>query len=157
VWLSEISDPQTVIASAEAGELPFVVDATHIDMLGLNDREIAHHGRFDPDGPIDSKSDIDSVMRRRPDIIQSTLRSKRFEQVSPRGNRINRRSNMAAGLLNHPLFIAEYLFVRNAPYAAHDRALFLRRDYWANHPKRDLMDCIPVLQTAMYPPRSVSP
>jgi len=157
VWLSEITDTQTVIASAEAGELPFVVDATHIDRLGLNDREIAHRGRFDPDGPIDSKSDIDSVMRRQPDIIQSTLRSKRFEQVSPRGNRIIHRGDMAAGLLNHPRFIADYLFVRNAPYTAHDRALFLRRDYWASHPKRDLMDCIPVLQTAIYPPRSVSP
>ncbi len=157
LWLSELSDSQTVIASAEAGELPFVVDATHIDMLGLNDREIAHRGRFDPDGPIDSKSDVDSVMRRRPDIIQSTLRSKRFEQVSPRGNRILHRGEMAAALLNHPSFVSEYLFVRNAPYAAHDRALFLRRDYWANHPKRDLMDCIPVHQTAIYPPRSISP
>ncbi|MGE4605625.1 MAG: hypothetical protein AAEJ52_02665 [Myxococcota bacterium] len=157
VWLSEISDSQTVIASAAAGELPFVVDAIHIDMLGLNDREIAHRGRFDPDGPIDSKSDIDSVMRRRPDIIQSTLRSRRFEQVSPRGNRILHRGEMEAALLNHPSFVAEYLFVRNAPYEAHDRALFLRRDYWANHPRRDLMDCIPVLQTAIYPPRSISP
>jgi hypothetical protein len=157
LWLAEISDAQTVVASAEAGELPFVVDATHIDMLGLNDREIAHHGRFDPDGPIDSKSDVDSVMRRRPDIILSTLHSKRFEQVSRQGNRILHRSDMAAGLLNHPSFVANYLFVRNAPYATHDRAVFLSRDFWANHPKRDLMDCVPVHQTAIYPQRTVSP
>ncbi len=154
VWLSEISDSQTVIASAAAGELPFVVDAVHIDMLGLNDREIAHQGRFDPDGPIDSKSDIDSVMRRRPDIIQSTLRSGRFKQASSRGNRILHRGEMEAALLNHPIFVAEYLFVRNAPYEANDRALFIRRDYWAQHPKRDLLDCVPVLETAIYPPQA---
>jgi len=150
VWLREISGPDTVIASAAAGELPFVVDAVHIDMLGLNDREIAHHGRFDPDGPIDSKSDIDSVMRRRPDIIQSTLRSGRFERVSPRGNRILHRGEMEAALLNHPVFAAEYLFVRNAPYEQNDRALFIRRDYWAKLPTRDRLDCIPVRDTPIY-------
>lgn len=151
LWLSEITDSQTVIASAAAGELPFVVDAVHIDMLGLNDREIAHNGHFDPSGPVDSKSDIDSVMRRRPDIIQSTLHSGRFERVSPRGSGIIHRSEMESALLNHPVFVDEYLYVRNAPYESRDRALFLRRDYWAEHPMRDQLDCIPVRRTAIYP------
>lgn len=151
LWLSEISQPDSTIASAAAGELPFVVDAVHIDMLGLNDRDIAHHGRFDPNGPVDSKSDVDSVMRRRPDIIQSTLSPDRFERVSPRPGWIWHRAAMASAMLNHPIFRSEYLFLRNAPYEFRDRALFLRRDFWEDHPLRDSLDCIPVTETAMYP------
>lgn len=151
VWLSEISLPDTTIASAAAGQLPFVVDAVHIDMLGLNDRDIAHHGRFDPKGPIDSKSDVDSVMRRRPDIIQSTLYPQRFENVSPRPGQVWHRAAMTSALLDHPVFRSEYVFVRNAPYGPRDRAILLRRGFWEAHPLRDSLDCVPVTQTAMYP------
>lgn len=150
VWLAELSTPQTVVASAAAGEMPFVVDARHIDMLGLNDREIAHRGRFDPDGPVDSKSDVDSVMRRRPDVIQSTLRSGRFDRASPRGNRILHRGEMEAALLSHPDFVRDYLYVRNAPYEFRDRAIFVRRDFWSAHPQRARLDVVPVRRTAIY-------
>jgi hypothetical protein len=153
VWLARIAGPDAVIASAAAGEMPYLVDAQHVDMLGLNDREIAHQGRFDADGPIDSKSDIDSVMRRRPDLIQSTLHSGRFEEVSPRENRILHRGEMEAALLNHPDFVRDYLYVRNAPYEFRDRALFVRRDFWNAHPDRNLLDTVNVLDTAIYPKR----
>jgi hypothetical protein len=58
---------------------------------------------------------------------------------------------MASAMLNHPIFSSEYLFLRNAPYEFRDRALFLRRDFWEDHPLRDSLDCIPVTETAMYP------
>jgi len=43
----------------------------------------------------------------------------------------------------------EYVFVRNAPYDRMDRAAFLRADFWKNHPRRDMLDCVPVNQTAL--------
>ena len=98
-----------------------------------------------------SDTEMTESAERRPDIIQSTLTGKRFEKVSPRLNRIVHRGEMEAGLLNHPDFMEEYLFVRNAPYAVRDRAIFVRRSFWAAHPLRDMMRCVPVTQTAIYP------
>ena len=30
-----------------------------------------------------------------------------------------------------------------------DRAVFLRRDFWDTHPRRDTLDCVPVVETAL--------
>jgi hypothetical protein len=50
-WLASLATPTTTISSSYGGALPFVVDAVHIDALGLNTPYIARHGTFDPDGP----------------------------------------------------------------------------------------------------------
>ena len=52
-------------------------------------------------------------------------------------------------MVSSPRFQREYVFVRNAPYDRMDRAAFLRADFWETHPRRDLLDCVPVNQTAL--------
>ena len=64
-WLTSLATPTTTISSSYAGALPFVVDAVHIDALGLNTPYIARHGTFDPDGPQDSKTDMRWVIEQR--------------------------------------------------------------------------------------------
>jgi hypothetical protein len=32
---------------------------------------------------------------------------------------------------------------------SHGWALFLRRDFWEAHPRRDALDCVPVAETAL--------
>jgi hypothetical protein len=52
-------------------------------------------------------------------------------------------------MVTSPRFQREYVFVRNAPYDGLDRAVFLRRDFWEAHPRRDTLDCVPVAETAL--------
>ena len=50
-WLASLATPTTTISSSYGGALPFIVDAVHIDALGLNTPYIARHGTFDPEAP----------------------------------------------------------------------------------------------------------
>ncbi len=68
-----LASPTTTISSSYGGALPFIVDAVHIDALGLNTPYIARHGTFDPDGPQDSKTDTRWVIEQRPDIVEVPL------------------------------------------------------------------------------------
>lgn len=68
-----MATPQTTISSSYGGALPYIVDAVHIDALGLNTPYIARHGTFDPDGPQDSKTDMRWVIEQRPDIVEGYL------------------------------------------------------------------------------------
>jgi arabinofuranosyltransferase len=149
IWLKEISDPRTTIASATAGELPYIVDAVHIDILGLNDKFIAHNGKFDPDGPVDSKTDMDYVLSLRPDII--TLLSASFIKDGMNRNQLAHfRKQMILGMLDNEIFQNEYLFLLNGPYEYLDRAIFMHKSFWQNHPLRDSVLCIPVRETGIY-------
>ena len=56
---------------------------------------------------------------------------------------------MIVEMVSSPLFLGEYVFVRNAPYDRMDRAAFLRRDFWETHPRRDTLDCVPVAETSL--------
>jgi len=151
--LKRISQPDTTIASGLAGELPYVVDATHIDILGLNTRHIAKHGSFDPKGPPDSKTDMPWVMEQHPDIIEGYIPGSMVLHASP--NRIklyietNWRSTMLRELVSSPIFQREYLFVRNWPYQSMDRALFIKASYVARQRLREELDCIPVADTPL--------
>ncbi len=149
-WLASLSTPTTTISSSYGGALPFLVDAVHIDALGLNTPYIARHGTFDPDGPQDSKTDMRWVVEQRPDIIEGYLSGKALlrggnpdEIVGPL------RRKMILEMVSSPRFQREYVFVRNAPYDRMDRAAFLRADFWETHPRRDMLDCVPVNQTAL--------
>ena len=150
LWLAELADTNTVIASGLGGELPFVVDAIHIDVLGLNDRWIAHHGRFDPDGPVDSKTDMDWTLKQRPDIIEGYVSGKKIIAGRARQEIVTSRKQMTNALLNNPIFQRDYVFVVNAPYDHLDRAVFMRTEYWLSHPLRHQLDCVPVLRTSLY-------
>jgi len=149
-WLRAHVRPTDTIASCLAGELPYIVDADSIDMLGLNDRVIARQGTFDPDGPVDSKTDMPAVLERRPDIIEGYISATRLRAGQPRSQLVDHRRAMLDATINHPIFENEYLFLLNGPYDSLDRALFLRRDYWARHPRKQELQCVPVLQTSLY-------
>lgn len=151
LWLKNVSQPNTIIASSLGGELPFVVDAIHIDILGLNTRHIAKFGTFDPVGPQDSKTDMGWVMEQRPDIIEGYIPAKKIIENVPVNTILNRqwRYQMNFGLIASPIFQKEYCFIRNGPYEYLDRALFFEISYWANHPRKDELECIPITQTTL--------
>lgn len=149
-WLSTVASPTTTISSSYGGALPFIVDAVHIDTLGLNTPYIARHGTFDPDGPQDSKTDMRWVIEQRPDIVEGYLSGLALLRgASPDEIIGERRRKMILEMLSSPRFQREYVFVRNAPYDRMDRAVFLRRDFWEAHPRRDRLDCVPVAETAL--------
>ena len=140
----------TTISSSYGGALPFLVDAVHIDALGLNTRYIARHGTYDPDGPQDSKTDMRWVIEQRPDIIEGYLSGLALLRGAGPDEIIGaRRRKMILEMVSSPRFQREYVFVRNAPYDRMDRAAFLRRDFWEAHPRRDTLDCVPVAETAL--------
>jgi hypothetical protein len=149
-WLASLATPATTISSSYAGALPFVVDAVHIDALGLNTPYIARHGTFDPDGPQDSKTDMRWVIEQRPDIIEGYLSGLALRRGAGPDEIVGaRRRKMILETVSSSRFQREYLFVRNAPYDRMDRAVFLRRDFWEAHPRRDTLDCVPVSETAL--------
>jgi len=149
-WLASLATPTTTISSSYAGAIPFVVDAVHIDALGLNTPYIARRGTFDPDGPQDSKTDMRWVVEQRPDIIEGYLSGLAvLHGAGPDEIIGTRRRKMILEMVSSPRFQREYVFVRNAPYDRMDRATFLRRDFWKNHPRRDTLDCVPVAETAL--------
>lgn len=149
-WLASVAGPTTTISSSYGGALPFVVDAVHIDALGLNTPYIARHGTFDPAGPQDSKTDMRWVIEQRPDIVEgylsglALLRGAGVDEILGA-----RRRKMILEMVSSPRFQREYVFLRNAPYDRMDRAVFLRRDFCDAHPRRDTLDCVPVAETAL--------
>ena len=149
-WLASMASPTTTISSSYGGALPFIVDAVHIDAFGLNTAYIARHGTFDPDGPQDSKTDMRWVIEQRPDIVEGYLSGLvLLRGAGPDETIGTRRRKMILEMLSSPRFQREYVFVRNAPYDRMDRAVFLRRDFWETHPRRDTLDCVPVAETAL--------
>jgi hypothetical protein len=151
LWLARYCDAKTVVASPLGGELPYVIDAVHIDTLGLSDREIARRGRFDPDGPIDSKTDMAAVLDRRPDFVDGYFPASRILAGQTREEVIQFRRQMADQMLGHPSFAEEYLFVANAPYQSCDRALFVRKGYLASHPLGAEIETRTIAETGLVP------
>jgi len=150
LWLKNISDSDTTIASSLGGELPYTVDAIHIDILGLNTRYIAKHGTFDPYGPQDSKTDMEWVMEQRPDIIEGYISAKKIIQGIPLDVMLSPwRYQMNFGLISSPIFQHEYCFIRNGPYSYIDRALFFKISYCMTHPLKNKLDCVPIAQTTL--------
>ncbi len=152
LWLREISDANTTIASSFGGELPYIVDRNHIDVLGLNDPYIARHGVFDPEGPVDSKTDMGYVVSLRPDIIEGYLPASLILDGQPRESIITFRRQMSNQMLASPIFRDEYLLLMNGPYDQLDRVIFLHRTYWERHPMKHELQVIPVTSTTLYNP-----
>jgi hypothetical protein len=153
-WVGRLSTRSTVIATSLAGRFPYAVDATFIDMLGLNDTYIAHHGTIDPQGPIDSKTDGAYVIRRKPDIIEAYIRASTI--ASGDAKAIYRgRPKMVREIVDDPGFQSSYCFAVTAPYHAMDRALFIRRDFATAHGLTDA-ECRPVPATVLARPRAAA-
>ncbi|MFH0981084.1 MAG: hypothetical protein V2A79_06060 [Planctomycetota bacterium] len=151
--LKRLCQSNTTVASSLGGELPYVVDAMHIDILGLNTRHIAKYGSFDPGGPPDSKTDMKWVLEQRPDIIEGYIPGTMVLNATPNEMTqyidISWRSHMLKELVCSPIFQQGYLFVRNWPYQHMDRALFIRTSYWVDRQLHDELDCIPVAETPL--------
>jgi len=149
-WLESISTSTTTLSSSYGGALPFLIDAVHIDALGLSTPYIARHGTFDPDGPQDSKTDMRWVVEQRPDIIEGYLSGLALRRgAGPDEILGTRRRKMILEMVSSRRFQGEYLFVRNAPYERMDRAAFVRRDFWETHRRRRMLDCVPVSETTL--------
>jgi hypothetical protein len=132
LWLKDKNRSDITIATSLAGELPLTVDFNHIDILGLNDKVIAHEGRFDPNGPVDSKTKMSYVISRKPEIIEAYVQP----QCVINGNKgcvLKARRMMTEELFSNVTFSAEYLLITNAPYEYFNRAIFVRRDYYADY------------------------
>jgi hypothetical protein len=107
--------PSAVLAMDDAGLAPFLADRTTIDMLGLNDRHIAHlPGAF-------GKFDIDYVLGRRPDLI--VLISYVPEPVHDADFRIA----YHARIFRSPTFRADYRFTRRFEFGPDYYLLAYRR------------------------------
>jgi hypothetical protein len=150
LWLKNLAGPRTTIASSYGGELPYVVDAVHIDMLGLNDHALAHGGQFDPKGPIDSKTDMAAVLARRPDVIEGYLSGRKIAQRLPLSRIVDGRAQMVTEMLDSEIFRTEYCFLEDGPYDALDRSLFLRIAYWQQNPRAADLRCTPLEETTLY-------
>lgn len=141
LWFFPFRDSEVSIACEIGGRIPFFVDAYHIDMLGLNDVHIAHHGRYDSSSFVDSKSDMNYVFGLRPDIFASSLKASDVTRGAPRKKLIKRRTRMMVSTLDNAIFQNEYSFVENGPYDRKDRAVFARTDFCHAQPA---WRCIPV-------------
>ncbi len=143
LWLKSITDKNTTIATSLAGALPLTVDAYHIDILGLNDEYIAHNGMFDPNGPTDSKTDMNYLLSLRPDIIEGHMNAENIITGNLKPLPKWRRK-MNYNLIANPIFQNEYLIITNAPYKAFNRVLFIRKDYYEKITKKFNIDVISV-------------
>jgi arabinofuranosyltransferase len=72
IWLASHTVPDAVIATNTAGSIPYYSRRRVIDMLGLNDRHIAHReiATMGQGSPGHEKGDGQYILARRPDIIQ---------------------------------------------------------------------------------------
>ena len=109
-WLREHSQPGDSIALVDAGVLAYETDLRIIDMIGLNDRHIAHLpprfprglGRGNGFG----KWDTDYVLAHRPTFIQVHLTREQWERRDLRTDWVG-----ADELVNDPRFLAQYDYV----------------------------------------------
>jgi len=89
------------MAMDDAGVAPYLAERTNIDMLGLNDRHIAHlPGRYN------EKFDVDYILGRRPDLV--VLLSRVPEPTIESDMRLPGH----AALFRDARFQAEYRFAR---------------------------------------------
>jgi hypothetical protein len=129
-WVQRLSDNHTVSAASLVGKWGWYVSGSEIDILGLNDKHIAHEGQFDPAGPVDSKTDMAYVLGKHPDLIDGYVSGMALRDgVCGKGITHPFRPAMMQGLIESSVFKSEYLFVTNAPYGVLDRALFIRRNH----------------------------
>lgn len=83
-WFDE-NDPDALIARNAVGAIGYYSDVRILDMLGLNDEYIAHHGQKDPSFlPGHQTGDGDYVLRREPDYIMPSNIEPPFRFVSDR-------------------------------------------------------------------------
>ncbi len=149
-WFEAHATPDSRIAARTVGRLGYELpDVPITDILSLNDSQSAHHGQFNAAGPIDSKTDMAYVLAQRPAFVDVGLSSEQLLKGATRSEVGYPARHDLAVLLDDTSFSTDYLLVTNGPYAYWDRAIFIRRDYWAHHPNCGDLAVLPVSQTAL--------
>lgn len=149
-WFAQYSSERTLTAVTGAGQWPYLVPGRYIDMLGLNDRHIATEGTVDTQSRYqDSKSDMNYVLSRNPDIIDGYMDADSLvENRCPEIEHTDR-VQMLRTLRANPTFQRNYVFVMNGPYSLWARAVFIRSSYLKEIQQQGLIT-VPVSETSLY-------
>jgi len=124
----------------------------YIDMLALNDAHIAKYGQVDTKSKMqDSKTDMNYVLARRPDIIVGFLQSASLLANQCQAEMHGDRSRMMHDVVSNPIFQHEYVLVANGPYQEDSQAVFLRADYLKRLAAPELVG-IPIAKTILASP-----
>jgi arabinofuranosyltransferase len=147
-FVNRITDSEQLAAVSLAGQWGWYLPIKTIDMLGLNNRHIAHFGKFQLGGFLDSKTDMGYVMAQRPTIIDGymsgiLLREGKCPNVLHGG-----RSDLLLGMLRYPGTLDNYFFVSNAPYEVVDRAIFVSASL-AGSARSAGAELVPLRQTVL--------
>lgn len=144
-YIRQVADSRSVVAAGYAGHWGWLFPGKMIDVWGLNNRHIAHHGQYQRFGELDSRSDMAWVVEQRPDLINLEMHADALNAGRcPQSVVQSGRSESLRTTVLHPTFQKEYFFLANAPYATFNRALFVHQRF------------VPQLQArAPVPPRLV--
>jgi hypothetical protein len=142
-----------VAAGGYAGHWGWLFPGVFIDLWGLNDREIAHHGSYQRYGELDSRSHMPYVFQRAPDLVNLDMNPDDLLQGKcPASVTSGGRSKMLQETLASPQFKQDYLFLGNAPYGSYPRALFVHRKFASTLKQRapNPPELVAVLATSLY-------
>jgi arabinofuranosyltransferase len=152
-FIHTVSDDSTIAAVSYAGHWSWYFQGKVIDLLGLNDKHIAHFGEYQQFGELDSRSDMAYVLNRNPDMINFNIDPAEVPgDQCPQGVMSGGHSQMHLRTLSNPEFKNNYLFLVNAPYKGYPRALFIRQNFLPELISRSSFTpiTIPVSETALY-------
>jgi arabinofuranosyltransferase len=132
LWFKANSDPEDVIAVTAAGAIPYFSERPAIDMLGLNDRHIAHYGRIDHSRAAAHKRyDAEYVLKQRPEFIV-------INNIEERGQPLLGEQFLENGIQMMPLATNDALFAQETFWDSYTRVrisalpnhnvLFVRND-----------------------------
>ena len=129
-YIRKVADSRSVVAAGYAGHWGWLFPGKMIDIWGLNNRHIAHHGQYQRFGELDSRSDMAWVVEQRPDLINLEMSADALNAGKcPQSMVQSGRSESLRATVQHATFQKEYFFLTNAPYAKFNRALFVHQRF----------------------------
>jgi arabinofuranosyltransferase len=148
-WIIERFPKNTRLAVTACGTLPYYTGFHTIDMLGLTNEHVAHHGKFERK-MVDSKSDMEYVLSLRPDLMQTSIDPWTILNNEAYDRTFIYRQRLELTTIDNPIFRDEYLFIKNAPYHADTKSLFINKNFYESLPNQDDFEVIPVKNTSLY-------
>jgi len=149
-WISKYTDNNTLSAVSLAGQWSYYVPGSFVDMLGLSDAYIAKHGHYAKSGLTDSKTDINYVLSRKPDILEAYVDALAMMRGNCPIDLSESRREMLRAIFDDRRFMSGYLFVTNASYNLDlPRVLFVSQSFYAKNISRGMI-AVPVTDTVLY-------
>ena len=134
-WLAASAAPNDVIAVEAAGAIPFFANLATIDMLGLNDRHIAHYGQSDAGAPAGhQRYDPRYVLSKRPAFVFMNSIVEEGQPVGPE----TRALPSISSLLDEKIFRMTYTRARLNSLVVHE-LVYIRNDRFADLMSRGLV------------------